>query len=83
MSLTPGDRDAEPLRPGPGPTADGLETVDLTEVDDTEAAGLGLRIEELHTAKVSDLDPTKVAKLRLLFLVSDGEVRSARGSIHS
>src|SRR6478672_11447013 len=41
-----------------------FETVDLTEVDDTEAAGLGLRIEELHTAKVSDLDPTKVAKLR-------------------
>ena len=41
-----------------------FETVNLTEVDDTEAAGLGLRIEELHTAKVSDLDPTKVAKPR-------------------
>lgn len=38
--------------------------LDLTDMDDTEVAAVGLRIEDLHAAKLSDLDPARVDELR-------------------
>ena len=38
--------------------------LDLTDLDDTEVAAVGLRIEDLHAAKLSDLDPARVDELR-------------------
>ena len=38
--------------------------LDLTDLDDPEVAAVGLRIEDLHAAKLSDLDPARVDELR-------------------
>lgn len=41
-----------------------FENLDLEDLDDNEAALLGLRSEDVHTAKINDLDPARVNQLR-------------------
>jgi len=41
-----------------------FENLDLTDLDDHEAVILGLRVEDLHQATLSDLDPARVDQLR-------------------
>jgi len=46
------------------PTMDDFKTIDLVELDDADVELLGLHIDDLHTAKLSDLDPARVQQLR-------------------
>ena len=57
-------RVAEPVRAGAEPQLADFAALDLADMDDTEVAAVGLRIEDLHAAKLSDLDPDRVDELR-------------------
>lgn len=46
------------------PVLDDFTDLDLVDMDDNEAALLDVRVEDLHAAKISDLDPERVDQLR-------------------
>ena len=46
------------------PKLEDFDYINLAELDDTEATAIGLRVDDLYTAKISDLDPERVEALR-------------------